>query len=266
MTTVFIRDDDVGERSEALCAVVRLLLAEELPVNYQAIPARLTAEAAAFMRDRQHEHPDLISVNQHGYCHEQVIGGKHRWSEFAGGRSYADQHEAIARGRERLRDRLGDTFDASIFTPPQHRYDAATLRALADLGFETMSASVHTSFAAACVYRVGRWFGMTSVASRGISYHGGVNPVSGLREISVAIDVDFDRDAAGRRREKTADRLIEEFRRARSHHEIVGIMLHHETYENPRRLAPLGDFLRRLKLEPDLRFATIGEIAATISG
>jgi hypothetical protein len=241
---------------------VELLVAEGVPCNYQVVPSFVDEEAARYLRELQARHPEWIVLNQHGNRHEQQLGGQRVYSEFAGGRPYADQHRAIAEGRERLRSLLGASFDASIFTPPCHKYDAQTLRALHALGFTVLSAGVKLDLPARIFYASGRALGRIVWLGQRVSYHGGRSPTPPLADVSVCIDVDEEKDAQGARVEKDAERLFAEFERARQRTACVGVMLHHELYAAPAKVETLRGFVRRLKAEPGVAFATIGAIAA----
>src|SRR5258706_6927865 len=142
-TRVFIRDDDAGALTPELRRVAELMVREGVPVNYQIIPEQLTKECASYLAALHAAHPDLVELNQHGLRHEQMINGRREFSEFTAGRPLDDQRSDIRRGQEILQDLLRDTFDKTIFTPPSHRYDAATLRALADCGISVVSAGVY---------------------------------------------------------------------------------------------------------------------------
>jgi len=259
-TRVFFRDDDVRSL-EPLRAVMELLLEEQVPCSYQVIPAHLDDATARWLREARAAAPDRVFLNQHGLHHEQELGGRRRWSEFAGGRPFEAQRAAIAEGRRRLEDRLGDAFDGDVFTPPCHEYDANTLRALRELGFETLSAGVRPGPAARLYYALGRRLGRVSWLGRHVSYHGARTPGGALAEVSVCIDVDEDTDRLGRTREKTLADLEAELAAARRVLPSVGVMLHHERYEAPGRLDTLREFVRRLKRDPGVRLATLPEVA-----
>ncbi len=265
-TTVFFRDDDVGAGSDALRAVVGLLLEAGVPCNYQIVPALLDPATADFLRALRERHPGLVELNQHGNRHRRVAAGQELWAEFGGGRSYADQRGEIEAGRQRLARLLGDALGDSVFTPPCHKFDAATLRALVGIGVTVLSAGVRTGPLARAHYALGRALGRAFVLGHKVSHHGGVIPGFGLAEVSVAIDVDEDVDRSGRRREKSAPELWREFERARGQSPIVGVMLHHETYASARKLESLRHFVRSLQADPGVAFATIESIAAPILG
>jgi hypothetical protein len=260
-TAVFFRDDDVGVMTERFRAVFDLLVAEAIPCNYQIVPSLLDEETAAFLRAARSDHPSLVVLNQHGYRHERRHGARSRWDEFGGHRPYPDQYGSIAAGRARLDALLGSALSGRVFTPPAHKYDAETLRALVELGFSVLSSSVHPQPLARIANAAGRALGRVDLFNRSISYHPAIVPGTSLREISVAIDVDEDENWLGRRRIKGTQDLVREFARARRVLPIVGVMLHHDTYANGRKIATLRDFLQRLKADPKVRFATIEDLA-----
>ena len=265
-TTVFFRDDDVGACSPALRAVVEFLLREEIPCNYQVVPALLQPQTASYLRARRASHPGLVELNQHGHRHRRLDGDENVWGEFGGHRSYDEQWSEIQEGRVLLARFLGADFGASVFTPPCHKFDAATLRALRAIGVEVLSAGVRTSLPARIYYALGRSLRRSFLLGQKVSHHGRLLPGSGLAEVSVAIDVDEDTDRRGVRLEKSASELYGEFTRAQRLFPIVGVMLHHETYQSRRKLETLREFICMLKGDPRVVFRTIESIAAPILG
>jgi hypothetical protein len=257
-TVVFFRDDDVGELSPELSAFVELLLEEEVPCNYQVVPAHLSGEAAAYMKAKRRRDPELIELDQHGYRHEHQVDGRRTYEEFGGGRSFDDQLQAIARGRAMLVEQLGDDFSGEVFTPPCHKYDARTLDVLRVLGFGVISAGVRTDRKALAYYRVGRALGRIGLLGKRVSYHMEKTP-HGVVELSCAVDVDPE---IADRPKKTLKTLQEELTDARSKQPIVGVMFHHQTYSSPEKLELLRSFARWLRSDPSIELSTIGRIEA----
>ena len=71
MTTIFFRDDDVGELDQPLRCVVELLVEEEIPCSYQMVPKFLGDAAAAYVTATQRDHPGFVRLNQHGLHHDR---------------------------------------------------------------------------------------------------------------------------------------------------------------------------------------------------
>jgi peptidoglycan/xylan/chitin deacetylase (PgdA/CDA1 family) len=128
---VFFRDDDAGWGDERLLRLVGLFEGHGLPLDLAVIPAELTPPLADTLRERP------VGLHQHGYAHvnHQREGRK---CEFGSDRSRAQQQDDIARGRERLRQLLGDRLDP-FFTPPWNRCTRDTGEALVALGFAALS-------------------------------------------------------------------------------------------------------------------------------
>ncbi len=261
MTKVFFRDDDVGELTQPLRTVVELLVDEGVPCSYQVVPSFLTDDAAAWMCDVRAHHPELVFLNQHGFRHEQTIGGERRYSEFDGGRPRDEQKRDIEQGCAMLRERLGEHFDAHVFTPPCHKYDDNTVRVLGELGFRVLSAGVKVDAMSRLYYGAGHLLGRVSLLGKRVSYHGRATPVQGVSEVSVCIDVDEGVDAGGNKLEKSCDELWAEFEVCRARLSVVGVMLHHQECEGPRP-ETLQAFVQRLKADPSVDFATLDAVAA----
>jgi hypothetical protein len=261
---VFFRDDDAGPWVEPLRAVVELLIEEAVPCNYQIVPAHLAAETADYLRSRRQACPELVHLNQHGYRHEHTVGGERSFAEFSGGRSLADQQAAIGRGRELLQARLGEDLGPAVFTPPCHKYDRNTLRALQALGFTVFSAGLQTAPAARAYYALGRGLRRVSFLGKRVSYHGARIPGTTLLELSGAIDVDEECDARGEKIRKSAEDLHAEWQRLEPLGlPVVGVMLHHQNYVDHGKLEALRGFLGYLRRDPRVRFRSLESIAAS---
>jgi hypothetical protein len=259
--SVFVRVDDVTDLTPGLRAVVAMLLRMGIAANYAVIPKRLTPAAADYLREHRHRHPGLMELNQHGFCHEQVIRGQHRWSEFAGHRPYSEQLAAIANGRSILVRSLQDDFGGSVFVPPSHKYDENTLEAVEACGFTILSAACYSSPWARIYYAYGARLRTINLLRHRVSYHCRAIPRHHLLEVSVAIDVDMEQRWHGTYRTKTASRLTDEFERGRRCQPAVGIMLHHEMYSDATKLRTLNTFLQNLRGDPSIAFKTIEAIS-----
>lgn len=258
--TVFFRDDDVDELTDELIEFVNFFLTEKIPVNYQVVPGKLQDDACEFILEKRRTHPELIRLNQHGYMHEHVNDGVHTWFEYSGNRPYEDQHESIQSGQRILRQKLGSCFDDRVFTPPGHKYDENTLRALEALGFQILSASSYTSPQARLYYGFGKLLRRTSLLGKRISYNGQRLPGHDLREISVALDVDMTKDVRGNPIAKTSTRLIRELQQASRNTGIVGVVFHHSCYDH-RKQEILRELISFLRSVPGLSFRLIEDVA-----
>jgi hypothetical protein len=263
MTALFLRNDDVGDRTPALEAVSGILTELAMPVSHQVIPSRLTDTGVAFLLDRKHAAPDGVFLHQHGYKHEQMVDGEQRWTEFAGGRPYRDQLEAIEAGRALMGRRLGDAVGAEVFTPPSHKYDENTVRALQESGFRVLSAAFYTAARARAYYALGRATRSVTMLGHRVSHHGRTIPGTTLVEVSISIDLDAAAAAPGSGEAVAAFRS--DLQRARRYTDLVGVMMHHERFGDAARLANLRAVLEDVRTDPQLELTTLEAAAAGLT-
>lgn len=259
-TRIFLRDDDVGAPTPALSDFVRRFTKRGLPVSYQIIPEKFTPQAAAFMLAERAKAPSLIEFGQHGLRHEMQVHGKTEYYEFGPERTYGQQLADIEEGKALLQDRLGANEPLEIFTPPRHRYDRNTLKAIRATGFSVLSASSYTTARHRAAYAVGRAIGLTNLGRPGVSWHERVRPDCGLFELSVAVGVDDGDYTVG-----TVDDVMAKVDRARRHTSTVGLLFHHEVFGSPGGEGYLEALLDRLQQLPGVTFHTIGDLHREMS-
>jgi hypothetical protein len=251
----FIRDDDVGELSDALRAFVETFLARRLPVSYQIIPAQLTQPCANYLSELERANPDLIEFGQHGLTHQMQLGGRTLLREFGPERSLAEQRKDIDRGRDLLAARLASERPIEVFTPPQHKYDANTVKAAAAAGHKVFSAAYYPGAPYQLAYALGRRLGLSSLGCNGLSRHGRGRPEAQIAEVSISLDVDD-----GEVLKRPAARLGPALERARRRTDKVGLMFHHAIYADRRgELEAIADRLASLGAE---RFRPLSSLAA----
>lgn len=259
MTTApkyFVRDDDIGELTDPLRAFVELFAARGIPVSYQVIPERLTAECARYMLDAAAAHPGLVEIGQHGLRHQMALGGKMLKREFGPERSLGQQTADIAEGMQLLRAGFGPDTPIAVFTPPQHKFDRNTLTAAAAAGHKVFSAACYPTPHHRLAYALGRRLGLSSIRHHGISHHGRTRPEADLREVSISIAVDN-----GRRIVTGAEKLDAALARAARHSDVVGLMFHHAVYAGAEGRAALEAIVVRLAAHPAAAFHRLGALS-----
>lgn len=254
-TRVFLRDDDVGEVDSRLRTFVDIFASRNLPVSYQIIPKSLSEDCAVFLRSSRAEAPHLFEFSQHGLSHEMTIGGKQVFYEFGPERNYDEQLAIIRAGQDILAARLGSDFNRAVFTPPQHKYDRNTLRALKACGVDILSASSYSTPHHRAAYFLGRLLGISSVGRSGISYHGRIRPDSGLIELSIGVPVDN-----GSEHGASASDVVRAVDEARKHTAIVGLMFHHNAYAGDEGRAFLSELADRLHQLPRTSFHLLSDL------
>ncbi|HXU99995.1 MAG TPA: DUF2334 domain-containing protein [Caulobacteraceae bacterium] len=255
----FVRDDDVGPLTPELASFVGAFVARRIPVSYQIIPARLTIECAEFLLTVQRAHPTLIEFGQHGLNHEMQLGRRMVAREFGPERSYQQQSDDIKFGLEILRTRLGPTTPIKVFTPPQHKFNADTIRAVAAAGHSTFSAACYPTAHHQLAYGLGRRLGLSSVGYQGISYHGVRRPEADMVELSISIPADN-----GRRRRLSALQTPAALHRATHSSGYVGLMFHHAVYGDEKERAELEAIADQLVAWEGGEFRLLGALAAVV--
>ena len=259
-TYVFFRDDDIGPLTEELMSFVGIFLDKKIPVNYQIIPERLTQETAGWLVEIKKKYPDLIHLNQHGYCHAlyDSDGNMVSIEEFGNSVGLNEQYENIMKGRTILENSLGSLF-SPVFTPPGNKYNASTIKALEMLGYSVNSASSYFYFSARLFYFIGRMLKKIYLG-HAVSHHGKKYPGYDIVELSINIDVDMRLNRNGESTVAGIDQLLREFRKAKKYYPVIGIMLHHHTYKNEAKFNTLKDFIHNIKEDRTNEIKSIEEI------
>jgi len=248
-TRIYIRDDDVGDFTPELAAFVSLFADRNLPVSYQIIPELFTEACATALVALRARAPELVEFGQHGLRHHMMLRGRKVNFEFGPQRTYDEQLSDILAGRELLLRRLGDQSAAAVFTPPRHRFDRNTLRAVKTAGFSVLSSSSYPTLPHRLAYGIGRALGLTNLGPPAVSWHGRVRPDCGLFEASIAVSVDNGATIAG-----SVDAVMKKVAQARRHTAKVGLMFHHAVYKGSDGQAFLEQLVDRLVAAPNVRF------------
>lgn len=256
-TTLFLRDDDIGQLTPAAMAFIQVFRTREIPVSYQVIPAQLTDECAAFLKDFHRDKPGLIEIGQHGLAHEMHIGRRRLSWEFGRERDYATQRAVIAKGRAIMTAKLGAAFDERMFTPPRHRFNADTVRAAADEGFDIFSAAAYADGPRRLVYAIAKSLRLGTIGNRGVPYHPANRPEAPIRELSISVAVDH-----GPPRPRRVADVLSEIDRAARIAPTVGLMFHHAAWGTPDGARFLGELADALRDRRDTRIALPRDIVA----
>lgn len=247
----------MDDLTPALDSFTALMAERKLPVSYQIIPEPFTPACAEHMLTLRAAGGGRVEFGQHGLRHHMVLRGKRVNFEFGPQRSYDEQLADIQAGRVLLRERLGDESAGAVFTPPRHRYDRNTLKALKAAGFSVLSASSYAGLKHRLAYSVGRSLGLSNIGPPGVPWHGRVRPDCGLFEASIAVAVDNGAEPMG-----PVDAVVQAVQAAARHTGDVGLMFHHMVYASPERRDFLVQLLDRLQALPGASFHTIGEVRA----
>ena len=141
MVRVFLRNDDVNKADKKFMLFNKILIKNRIPVHHSVIPKSVSESSADELIELKLDNPGLIEYGQHGYSHKNY--GNNRIKFEFGSRKYIQQKRDIENGKKIMEKLFGEHF-VPVFTPPYHRYNEDTLRALDNLGFKIFSATEKT--------------------------------------------------------------------------------------------------------------------------
>ncbi len=222
---IFFRNDDAGWSSEKLLRLVDLFIHRETPIDLAVIPAELHEGLAQNLLARKAAEPRKVGLHQHGFlhCNHETEGRK---CEFGPSRPLSLQLNDIEEGKARLAALLGDAVDP-IFTPPWNRCTQDTVTALQSLGFMTLSRDR------------------------------AAKPVEAGGLVEIPVHVDWFKKIQGVR--ITQEALGHALADAIRNHACVGVMLHHEVFEEDD-WGHLSDFLQFLTCHPNATCGTMMDL------
>jgi hypothetical protein len=138
--TFWWRDDDAGRPDPALDRLLRLAATTAAPLALAVVPAWLTPEVGAALRDA----PPAVAVLQHGWAHANHETApppgerKVRPAECGSARPPATVLAELAAGGSRLRASLGERV-LPVLVPPWNRIAPAVRAGLPALGYRVLS-------------------------------------------------------------------------------------------------------------------------------
>jgi hypothetical protein len=137
---IFFRADDIGIPSLRFTQLIRCFQKHSLPLCLATVPAWLTDQRLAELRQVTGTITSQWCWHQHGQVHRN-FEHQGKKQEFGPARPPETIRSSLAQGRRRLEQLLAEDF-LPVFTPPWNRCGETTLQALADLGFAAVSRSL----------------------------------------------------------------------------------------------------------------------------
>ncbi len=226
---IFLRDDDIDEDEETLRHLLDITLSRHAPMNLQIIPEKLTSAGIRLLKDFNRVNPDLVSLNQHGYSHQnhEIEGRK---CEFGPDRNFQEQMEDISKGKAILEATFPMRF-YPVFTPPWNRCTSDTFKILDELGFHIFSKDL------------------------------GKEPITGyaFTEISTTLDLYTWKGGA---RMKAPEDIVALLLHQMEELPLIGILLHHKVM-NAEAFSFFDQLLNELTRCPSIEFHTFQTLMQT---
>jgi peptidoglycan/xylan/chitin deacetylase (PgdA/CDA1 family) len=258
---IFIRNDDVRETlDKELIEITSLCIKVNVPISHTVEPANVSKEVVDWLLETKKKHPGLIEIFQHGYSHklnyQRVVGGKIKKGEFGGSRTYAEQFDAIKRGKELLDKYFRDNW-FPLFTFPYGARNNAALKAVSDAGFKVVNGSMGVSLQHRILYTIGRTLNREMLFGRKISYNLRHRKNLNLFQIDTSISVikkylDEGTEASF----YSLDELKAKTTAYLNNSPTFGIVLHHRYHNTEAKIKLLEDYILWLKTMPDVEFVT----------
>ncbi|WP_254761891.1 DUF2334 domain-containing protein [Natrinema marinum] len=237
---VIFRNDDVqtGYRADAMHAVDRVFIEENVPVTQGVIPPleddRSSRELCSYLREQADAHPETFEYALHGYTHDRRTGF-HGGSEF-GGLPPERQQELLQEGTAALESCVGQP--PTTFVPPFNTYDEATASTLAEHGYAAVSG--------------GEWFTR--------AYFNETGPFAANGILHLPNTHSFVRNWTTNEfySQRTLERRFDD---AYRDGDLYVQMLHYPTFTSEEKLRRLRGLIDHAKSKGDVAFMTVGEFA-----
>jgi peptidoglycan/xylan/chitin deacetylase (PgdA/CDA1 family) len=148
-STLVFRLDDFRAASDPISQVefqiIQMFIERGLPIVVSVIPKGLEMypDKVSFLKG--YLTSGQVEIAQHGYDHtlyRKLYMSSGATSEFEG-RSYANQFERIASGKQLLEELFQRKIQS--FVPPYNSYDVETIKACSEVGFRVISAGISGS-------------------------------------------------------------------------------------------------------------------------
>lgn len=130
---LWLRDDDAVEPTPALDTLLDLCGGFSAPVTLAVIPEMTNDKLARYL-----DVSDIAQVAVHGWSHTNYAGEKEKKQELGSHRDPAVVLDELQSGLDKLHDLHGGRL-APMLVPPWNRIDAGIVKALAGLGYRTLS-------------------------------------------------------------------------------------------------------------------------------
>lgn len=252
---VFFRNDDVRDKlDDSLIRLTGICTKYGVSIAHAVEPANVSEEVVDWLISQKKQYPGLVEIIQHGYSHNLENPGQKM--EFGGNRSFEDQFADLKKGKELMDKYFGDLW-SPVFTFPYGTYNQATLKAIEQLGYHTISSKMQYSFKVRMKNFAGKLLGKDVLMGKKINYHPGIRKGYNFREISVSANLIKRYRGENLADHYTLDEIKTQVRMALKYTHILGVLFHHRYHGDHIGLTEeLIIYLRKL----GVRFSTISNM------
>lgn len=252
---VFFRNDDVRDKlDDSLIRLTEVCMKYGVSISHAVEPANVTEEVVDWLISQKKQYPGLVEIIQHGYSHNLANPGQKM--EFGGNRTFDDQFADLKKGKEIMDKLFGDLW-SPVFTFPYGTYNQATLKAIEQLGYHTISSKMQYSSKVRLKNFVGKLLGKDILMGKKINYHPGIRKGYNLREISVSANLIKKYHGENLADHYTLEEIKAQVRLALKHTGVLGVLFHHRYHGD--QIGLTEDLIIYLK-KKGVRFSTISNI------
>jgi glycosyltransferase involved in cell wall biosynthesis len=249
---VFFRNDDVENLTKTLTDFTEYFLLNDIAISQGVIPGNITKKTASWLNEIENKYKYLIEIDQHGYKHIDYGCG-----EFGRCRNKQQQTNDIVKGKKIMNTLFGKNF-SRVFIPPKQFFSKDTIEILENNNYKILSGYVSIKNKKLLLYRLGIFLKRYNFLGKEISYHEKRFYDKKLRELSISVDV------VKSYKDKIIINKYEEnvknYELAKKKHKIVGIMTHHEMFNDPQKMKELKRFIDYVKRDKNIYIKKLEDI------
>jgi len=243
MITLFFRNDDpdvfyYGDKRDMLYRLTDLFAERNVPIVQAVVPGTITNRSINYF-NKICEQSNILEFIQHGWKHSKYSIG-----EFDKSRTYKQQFDDIAVGKEKMHELFGNRFFMA-FTAPYGVYTKNTFSVLSKEKFRVLSSGVAFTQERRYFDGLGRLLKRPFLFGKRISYHGQRLAKYDFVELSTSINIIRKMSPPEM---LTKNEILEKISSATAFTQHIGILLHH-IFMSKNDCNMLGSLIDELKIQ-----------------
>jgi hypothetical protein len=257
-TILFFRNDDVRATLDTpLVEITNLFIENEIPLTHAVEPGNISPEVINWLLDIKSKYPNLIEIMQHGFDHS--VKNNICIGEFGGQRNYEEQYADICKGKDLMNKYFGNLwFPAFCF--PNGTYNFNAMKAVTDNGFKVVNGGWEIDLKHNLFYFVSHLMNKELFFKYKVPYNLEYRPKNKIFQINMNISIiDKYHDEETASIMLSLAELITETKRFIAE-KTIGILLHHRYHNSEQKIKLIDNYLKWLKIQPGIQFATMEKI------
>ena len=249
MQLIFIRFDDVFEKTPELEKLCSFFTKKGIPICLGVVPGSVTEECRIYLKGLCKKFPKLIEIDQHGVRHIRNNKG-----EF----DISDEKlvKELKWGKKKMSELFSKDF-SEVLTVPWHTHNHSLFFLSKKLGYHAISVNKRNDVNAKIFYAVGNFFRKHELLGHHV--HSDTQRKNEIPEICPAIDFQENYNDAGKF--KSIAKLKQEFiNQHSSQDKYCGFLIHPQYVKGPKRFAIIDKIISSVAEYPDIIFVKMGTV------